>query len=174
MAETTTATAAAEHAAGVPQFDPGPWPAQIFWAVVLFFLLYLLISRVFVPKIGSAISEREDKIAGDIGEARRSRDAARAELDEASREMAAARNRAKQLVLDAQAEAKAAQAARQADVDAKIARSMEEAEARIAAARADAMSHVRAIAADAAQAMVSRLTGAEASRAEIEAALPAA
>ena len=50
---------------------------------------------------------------------------------------------------------------------------MAEAEARIAAARTQAMSQVRGIAAETAQAIVERLTGAAASAAEVERALPA-
>jgi F-type H+-transporting ATPase subunit b len=172
MADPTTTTEVAHQASGgLPQFDPGPWPSQIFWSLLIFGVLYLLISRVFAPRIISTIDAREDRIAGDIGDARRARDAAQADLEAAAREMAAARNRAKQVALEAQNEAKAASAARQAEEDARIAKAMEEAEARIAAARADAMSHVRSIAVDTAQAMIHRLTGAAVDAAEIEAAM---
>lgn len=175
MADPTTTAAAAEKASGgLPQFDPAPWPSEIFWALVIFAILYLLVSRVFAPAIGGTIDQREDKIAGDIGDARRARDAAQAELDAAAGELAAARARAQKVALDAQNEAKAAAAARQAEEDAKIAKSLEEAEARIAAARAEAMGHIRSIAVDTAQAMIEKLTGAEADRAEVEAAVGAA
>jgi len=173
MADPTTAVAE-KATGGLPQFDPAPWPSEIFWALLIFLALYLLISRVFAPQIGGAIDAREDKIAGDIGDARRARDAAQADLDAAAKDMAVARNRAKQVAIDAQNAAKAAAAARQAEEDAKIAKSLEEADARIAAARAEAMGHVRAIAVETAQAMIHRLTGAEATTAEVEAALGAA
>ena len=173
MADPTTATTAVAQQAsgGLPQFDPAWWPSEIFWALLIFGLLYVLIAKVFVPRIGGAINDREDKIAGDIGEARRARDAAEADLAAANAEMAAARNRAKQVVLDAQNEAKAAAAARQAEEEAKIAKSLAEADARIATARGEAMTHVRAIAADTAQAMIERLTGQSVNVGEVEAAL---
>jgi F-type H+-transporting ATPase subunit b len=175
MADPTTPAAVAEKATGgLPQFDPAPWPSEIFWALLIFGVLYFLIARVFAPRIGGTINQREDRIAGDIGDARRARDAAQADLEAASKEMAHARNRAKQVAMDAQNEAKAASAARQAEEDAKIAKALEEAEGRIATARAEAMAHVRSIAVDTAQAMVSKLTGTEASAAEVEAALGAA
>lgn len=175
MADPTTTAAVAEKASGgLPQFDPAPWPSEIFWALIIFGVLYFLIARVFVPRIGGTINEREDKIAGDIGEARRARDTAQAELDAAAKEMAAARNRAKQVALEAQAEAKAIAAARQAEEDAKIGKTLEEAEARIAAARGEAMGHVRSIAIDTAQAMIQKLTGTDVSAAEVEAAMGAA
>jgi F-type H+-transporting ATPase subunit b len=175
MADPTTTAAVAEKATGgLPQFDPAPWPSEIFWALLIFGVLYLVIAKVFAPAIGDTIDRREDTIAGDIGDARRARDAALADLEAAAREMAAARGRAKQLALDAQSEAKAIAAARQAEEDAKIAASLAEAEARIALARAEAMGHVRAIAVDTAQAIIQKLTGTDVTAAEVETALGAA
>ena len=170
MAEPTPAAGGG----GLPQFDLAQWPGQIFWMLVIFAVLYVLFSRVFVPRVSGAIDAREDKIAGDIGDAKRMRDAARADLDAAAGELAAARARAQKVAIDAQAEAKAAAATREAVEEAKLAEALAVAEARIAAARAEAMSHVRTIAIDTAQAMISRLTGAEATSAEVERVLDTA
>jgi F-type H+-transporting ATPase subunit b len=170
MAEPT----AAASQGGLPQFDLAQWPGQIFWTLVIFGGLYLLFSRVFVPRVAGTIDAREDRIAGDIGEARRIRDAARADMEAAAGELAAARARAQKLAQDAQAEAKAAAAARQAQEEARLAETLAAADARIAAARSEAMGHVRAIAVETAQAMISRLTGAEASSAEVEGVLDGA
>ncbi|HWE99598.1 MAG TPA: hypothetical protein VG248_07355 [Caulobacteraceae bacterium] len=172
MADATPVHAAAEQvSSGLPQFDPVPWPGEIVWALVIFLVLYLLISRVFVPRVGGTIAQREDKISGDIGEARRSRDTAQSQLDAAAAELAAARVRAQKLAQDAQAQAKAAAAAARATEEERLGKQLAQAEARIAAARTEALSHVRAIATDAAEAMVQRLSGAPADRAEVEAAL---
>jgi F-type H+-transporting ATPase subunit b len=175
MADPATAAAAtSDKAGGLPQFDMAPWPGEIIWALIIFGVLYLLVSRVFLPRVSGTIDAREDKISGDIGDARRARDAARADLEVAAGEMAAARAKAQKVALDAQDEAKAAAAVRQAQEEAKLAENLAVAEARIAAARAEAMSHVRAIGIETAQAMISRLTGSEASAAEVEGALAAA
>ena len=175
MADTATAavaSAGADHGAGgLPQFDLAQWPGQIVWALLLFVVLYILFAKVFVPRVGGTIEAREDKIAGDIGDARRLRDEAQAQAAAAAEEMNQARARAHKVASDAKAEAKAATATRQAEEDAKLGEVMKTAEARIAEARAEAMSHVRAIAADTAGAMIERLTGAAASPAEVEHAL---
>jgi F-type H+-transporting ATPase subunit b len=76
--------------------------------------------------------------------------------------------------LDAQSEAKAAAAERQAIEEARLAETLSAAEARIAAARAEGMGHVRTIAIETAQAMIARLTGAEATSDEVERALDSA
>lgn len=156
---------------GLPQFDLAQWPGQIFWVLVIFLTLYLLFSRVFVPRVAGTIDAREDKISGDIGEARRVRDAARADLEAAAGEMAAARARAQKVAADAQAEAKAASTARQAQEEAKLSEVVAAAEARIAVARSEAMTHVRAIAVDTAQAMIARLSGLPVDAAEVERAV---
>jgi F-type H+-transporting ATPase subunit b len=177
MADPATAAAAAGAAAdkggagGLPQFDVSQWPGQMVWALLIFAVLYLLFRHVFVPAVGGTIDAREDKISGDIGDARRARDAARGELDSAAGEMAAARARAQKVAAAAQAEAKAVAAARQAQEEAKLSEALAAAEVRIANARAEAMAHVRGIAVDTAQAMIARLSGTQADRAEVERAL---
>jgi F-type H+-transporting ATPase subunit b len=170
MADATSA-AAAPSSGGLPQFDPAPWAGEIFWSLVIFLVLYLLISRVFVPRVAGTIEKREDSISQDIGDARRARDAAQADLDVAAAEIASARARAQKVAQDAQAQAKAAAAARKAQEEARLSEVLAAADARIAAARAEAMSHVRTIATETAEAMIARLTSREASRAEVEGAL---
>jgi F-type H+-transporting ATPase subunit b len=163
----------AEGAGGLPQFDIAMWPGQIVWVLVVFGILYVLFARVFVPRIADTIGEREDKIAGDIGDARRLRDAARADMDAAAAEMVQARARAQKVAAEAAAEAKAVSAAREAQEEARLAETLAAAEARIAEARASAMVHVRSIAVETAQAIIGRLTGTEAAPEEIQRALDA-
>ena len=173
MADAATAAgAAADHGAGgLPQFYLAQWPGQMVWMLVIFAVLYLLFARVFVPRVGDTISEREDTIGGDIRDARHLRDQAKADAEAAAGEMAKARARAHKIASDARDEAKASAAARQAEEDTKLALTLAAAEARIATARGEAMSHVRAIAVDTAQAMIEKLTGAPAAAAEVEQAL---
>ena len=56
--------------AGMPQLDPQYWASQIFWLIIIFLLIYLLIARIFIPKIKSNIDVREDKIRKDLEEAK--------------------------------------------------------------------------------------------------------
>ena len=173
-AHAQAAVPGAEGAGGLPQFDVSNWPGQIVWVLVIFAVLYVLFARVFVPRIADTIGEREDTIAGDIGDARRLRDAAKADMDAAAAEMAQARARAHKVAAEAAAEAKAVAVARQAQEEARLAATLASAEARIAEARAEAMGHVHAIAVETAQAMIAKLTGAHAPIEEIERALDTA
>jgi len=172
MADPTPATdAAAAHGGGLPQFDLTQWPGQIVWVLLIFVALYFLFSKVFVPRVGGTIADREDKIAGDIKEARRLKEEAEAHARAAAEEMQAARERAQKLAADAKAQAKSNAAKQRAEEAGRLAKGFADAEARIAAARDEAMGHVRSIAAETAEAMIDRLTGAPATGAEIDAAL---
>ena len=165
-------SSAGEHAAsGLPQFDLAQWPGQMAWMLVIFAVLIFLFAKVFVPKIGGTIAAREDKISGDIGQARRLRDEAEAQSKEAAEDLAQARARAQRLAAEAKGSATAESEKRAAEEEARLATVLEEAEGRINAARVEAMGQVRGIAADAADAIVTRLTGHAAGAGEVERAL---
>ena len=175
MADAATAAAAAEKTTGgLPQFDLAQWPGQMVWMLIVFGILLILFAKVFVPRVGGTIAAREDKIGGDIGEARRLRDEAEAQAKAAADELAQARARAQKLAADAKAEANTEAAKRQAEEEARLAQVMAEAEARIGAARAEAMTEVRGIAVEAASAIVEKLTGQAAGAGEVERALASA
>lgn len=173
VAQAAASTPAPAGGGGLPQFDIAQWPGQIVWLLVIFALMFTLFHRVIVPRLSGGVSAREDKIAADIGEARRLRENAQAEADSAAGEMTAARGRAQRLASEAAEQSKAAANESRAAEDAKLEASIAAAESRIAASRAEGMSHVRAIAVDTAKAMVARLTGAEAGSDEVERALAA-
>ncbi len=159
-------------AGGLPQFDPAQWPGQIVWVLVIFAILYVLFARIFVPRIGGAIDEREARIAGDIAEARRLKEEAETQAAAAAEERRRAREEAQQLAVRAKSEAKTAAARRRAEEAGLLAKGFADAEARIAAARDRAMASVHDVAADTAAAIITRLTGEAAPAAEIESALP--
>jgi F-type H+-transporting ATPase subunit b len=170
-AVTTAAGAAVEHASGgLPQFDPSWWPGQMVWMLVIFGVMFFLFAKVFVPRVGGIIAEREDRISGDIGEARRLRDVANAEAVEAAAETAQARAHAQRLVLEAKAKSQAEAAAHEALEQARVGETIAKAEASIIAVRDQAMTHVSAIAAETAGLIVAKLTGAPPNAAELRAA----
>jgi F-type H+-transporting ATPase subunit b len=163
--------AGAEHGSGgLPQFDMSWWPGEIVWTLIIFGVLFFLFSRVFVPPMRGTIAEREDRISGDIGEARRLRDEADAQAAAAAAETAKARAQAQKLAQEAKSKALAEAAKREAAEEARLAQTLSQAEAAINRTREQAMGHVREIAVDTAQAIVGKLTGAAATAAEIKAA----
>ena len=66
--------------AGMPQLDPKYWASQAFWLIIIFLSVYLLIAKIFIPKIKSNIDTRENKIRKDLEEAKIFREEAEKKL----------------------------------------------------------------------------------------------
>ncbi len=157
-------------AGGLPQFDIAQWPGQAVWMLIIFAAMLFLFTKVFVPRVGGTISAREDRIAGDIGDARRMKAQADAEAAAAAAETAQAHARAQKLALDAKARVQAEAAAETELEQAKLAEHLARAEVQILTARDQAMSNVRQIALDAAGSIVEKLTGTAPTAAQLSAA----
>lgn len=174
--EATSTTATAGHegkSGGLPQFRFEYWGGQIVWLLIVFAILYVLLAKVFVPRLRGIQDTRAKTIADAVEQARKVQAEADAQAEAAKAEIESARAQARRLAAEAKAKAQAEMAASQAAEDARLNAQLEEAEARIRGMRDQAMTNVRGIAADTAEAMVAKLTGKAASRAEVEAALAA-
>ena len=62
--------------AGMPQLDPKYWASQSFWLVLVFSSLYLIIAKLFIPKIKNNLDTRNSKIKKDLDEAKNLKDIA--------------------------------------------------------------------------------------------------
>jgi len=68
--------------AGMPQLNPEFWISQIFWLVAIFSILYLIISKIFLPKITYSIENRKSRIINDLDEAQKLKEKAEGKLNE--------------------------------------------------------------------------------------------
>ncbi|WP_288758521.1 hypothetical protein [uncultured Brevundimonas sp.] len=164
------AHAAADHeTGGLPQFEAQHWGGQIAYLLILFAILYLLVSKVFAPRLRRVMDERAETISTAVSTARQVQAQAAEQAAAAQAEVAKARADARASAAAAQArvteQANARAASEEAVVNARIA----EAETAIAKTRDAAMANVSTIAADATTAMVERLTGKAATQAELNA-----
>ncbi len=148
-----------EHGRGFPPFDSTTFASQLFWLALAFIALYLLMSRIALPRIGSILDSRRQRIEGDLAEAQRFKDASDAAIAAHEKALAEARGRAQALANETRAKAAAAAEARRKELDAKLQARIAEAEKVIAGTRSAAMENVRSIAAEPARAIVERLTG---------------
>ena len=153
--------AAGPEKEGMPQlnFKSPLTVSQVVWGAIIFALLYVLLSRWALPKVGTVLIDRRSRIAGDLETARGSKaqaDAAVAELTEATRR---ARSEAQASIAAATQKAKSEAATQAAVATERLDAQLAEAEGRIAAARAAGMGALRQVAAEAAIAVVTRLTG---------------
>ncbi|HEX4096125.1 MAG TPA: hypothetical protein VHX64_05310 [Caulobacteraceae bacterium] len=170
MATETQSSTAPAAAPGLPQLDFHWWPGQIVWLLVIFVAMLLFVRLFAAPRVGGTIDAREDKIGGDIADARRMKDEAELQAQAAAAETAHARAAAQRVAADARAKAQAEVAAKLAVEEAKLAEQAAVAEARIGKARDAAMANVAGIASETAGAIVGKLTGVRATAAELASA----
>lgn len=149
------------QAAGMPQLDfESPLTiSQVVWGAIIFVVLYVLLSRIALPKVGAVLADRAAHIARDLDAARASKEKADAGMAEATLAIARARSEAQAAVNAALEEAKAGAAAQAASLNEQLEARLKEAEAQIGQARVQAMGALRQVASETADAVVTRLTG---------------
>ncbi|TAK48491.1 MAG: F0F1 ATP synthase subunit B [Xanthobacteraceae bacterium] len=162
------------HGGGFPPFDKSTFASQLFWLAIAFVALYVIVSRIALPRVGGLIEARRDTIAKDLGDAQRLKDAADQELATYESELAAARAKAQAIGAEMRDKLQAQSDAERKSLEDRLAGKLAEAEKTIAATRQAAMGNVRTIAADAAAAIVQRLTGVAAEGGAVQAAVDAA
>ena len=170
----TEHASAGEHGSKFPPFDSTTFASQLVWLALIFGALYLLMARIALPRIGSILEARRQRIADDLAQAGQFGAKSKAVLTAHEQALGDARGRAQTLESEARQSASAASEARRKELDASLNKRIAEAEKSIDASRAAAMSNVRGIASEAAGAIVERLTGLRPADHEIAEALKSA
>ncbi len=154
------AEAAAGHgteAVGMPQLDFSTFPNQIFWLLVTLVVIYFVLSRVALPRIGAVLAERQGTITNDIAAAEDLKQKA-VEAEEAyNQALADARAEAQKIIAETKAEIQGELDEASAKADAEIAAQTAESEAKISEIRDGAMASVSEVAKDTAAEIVSAL-----------------
>ncbi len=143
----------------MPQFDVSRFPSQIFWLVVCFAVLYFLMSKLVLPKIGKTIEDRELKIQTDLDAAQRANDAARTAGAEQDKALAAARGEASQVIREAADKAAAQTTAKMHEIGDRLGADIAAAERRIDDQRSQALAGLTGMSAEIASAVLGRLVG---------------
>ncbi|HWA48617.1 MAG TPA: F0F1 ATP synthase subunit B' [Dongiaceae bacterium] len=143
----------------MPQFDPSTFGPQLFWLLVTFVTLYLLMSRLVLPRITDILGQREDRIDGNLRRAETLKEEADQVLAAYQKAISDARAQAQAALNQAAAEITAGAARREAEFGKKMAAETAAAEARIRAAKTQALADVRGVATEVAALMVGKLTG---------------
>ena len=144
---------------GMPQLDFATFPNQMFWLVITLIAIYLVLTRMALPRIASILAERQGTITNDIAAADDLKKKAQQAEDAYNQALADARNEAHRIVGEAKAEIQADLNKAIAKADAEIAAKSAESEKAIAEIRAGALDSVKDVAKDAAKEIVSALGG---------------
>jgi F-type H+-transporting ATPase subunit b len=147
------------HGGGFPPFESSTFASQLVSLLIAFVALYVIVSKIALPRVSSVIDARQNAIEGDLAAAQKLKDESDAALKAYESDLAAARSRARAIGNETREKLSAASEAERKTLEDQLSAKLAQAEKTIAATRETAMSNVRGIAADAASAIVQRLTG---------------
>ncbi len=154
-----------------PAFDTTHFSGQLLWLAITFGLLYLMMSKVIVPRMQSIIQTREGLLNKDLTQAHE----AKARAEEAGKayekSLTEARQSAQALAQEAHAKLTKETDAKRKSLEDELSKRMSDANAKITATRTKAMKNVRSIAADTASALVERIIEKAPAASAVDAAL---
>ncbi len=142
----------------MPQLNIAMFPTQLFWLAVCFVALYLLVSYVIVPRLGSVLDERQRRIDDNLERATELKAEAETAIAVYEKALAEARSKAQETLREKTAAMQAEAETRSRSLSEKLAAEIKAGEARVAAAKEAAIQGVRGLAAEVAGDLASRLT----------------
>jgi F-type H+-transporting ATPase subunit b len=89
---------------GMPQLNPEFWASQVFWLILIFSSLYVIIWKLFLPKITNSIENRKLKIVNDLNETQKLKDNAEKKLQEYNEIIENSKKDAKKIIKDGKKE----------------------------------------------------------------------
>lgn len=156
----TSAHTEAPHQKGpFPPFQSESFASQLVWLVLSFVVLYVLLSKVVLPRVASIIEARRRRIEGDLADAARAKSESDAAIASYEKSLTEARANAQAIAAKTHHELAAQSETRRKELESGLAGKLAEAEKKIEATKSAAMKNVHGIAVDAASAIVERLTG---------------
>jgi F-type H+-transporting ATPase subunit b len=143
---THATTGATPPGGAFPPFQTNTFVGQLIWFAIAFGLLYYMMSKIALPRVGAVLHERSERIARDLGEAQ----ALRTQSEEAGAAYEAsltlARDKARGIAQQTRDALAAETEEKRKALEAGLAERLASSEAAIRSKTADAMSNVRGIA----------------------------
>lgn len=152
-------SAAEAGSVGMPQLDFTTFGNQIFWLIVVLAVIYWVLSRVALPRIGAVISDRQGAVTGDLMAAEEFKHKAKEAEAAYDKALADARSEANKIVAANKAEIQKELDAAIAHADAEIGARTAQSEARIGEIRASSVEDARSVARDVTGALVQHFGG---------------
>jgi F-type H+-transporting ATPase subunit b len=155
----------------MPQLNFQDFAPQLFWLAVSFVLLYFLMARVALPRVGTILEERRNRIAADFAAAAQLREETAQALADYEQAHADAKASAQKIARESREEMNANIERERAAVDAQIAEQMADAEKSVTALKVSALGHIEEIAIETTDALIARLLSTQVERSELQSAV---
>ena len=154
---------------GMPQLNPEFWVSQIFWLTLTFGILYIVLSKLILPKISANLELRRSQIQENIEAAEKQRESSDAKLKEYDNIILKSKLEAKNFFRDAREKVVKNINSKKETLDKQIDEEIKKAEQEIEALRKNAPEKINKIAIETSAQLVKKLIGAEINNSSISA-----
>ena len=159
----------AAESGGMPQLNPEFWISQIFWLTLTFGILYLVLSKLILPKISANLETRKSQILENIEAAEKQREDSEMKLKEYEEIISKSKLEAKTIFNQAREKALKDINAKKEVLDGQIDEEISKAEEEIKVLQSGASEKITKIAIETSSELIQKLIGAEVNNSSISA-----
>jgi F-type H+-transporting ATPase subunit b len=159
----------AAESGGMPQLNPEFWVSQIFWLVLTFGIMYLVLSKLILPKISNNLESRKSQILENIEAAEKQREDSETKLKEYDRIILKSKTEANSMFNQSREKAIKDINAKRDVLDKQIDDEISKAEKEIQALKDNAPDKINKIAIDTSSELLQKLIGTEVNNSSISA-----
>ena len=159
----------AAESGGMPQLNPEFWISQIFWLTLTFGILYIVLSKLILPKISSNLESRKSRISDNIEAADKQREASETKLKEYDDIILKSKLEAKNIFKEAREKVLKNINTKRETLDKQIDEEIKKAEQEINLLKKSAPEKINKIAIETSSELVKKLIGAEVNNSSITA-----
>ena len=159
----------AAESGGMPQLNPEFWVSQIFWLTLTFGILYVVLSKLILPKISNNLESRKSQILENIEAAEKQREDSEAKLEEYEKIISKSKLEAKNIFSQSREKVLKDISAKKEVLDKQIDEEISKAEQEINNLRESAPDKINMIAIETSSELIQKLIGAEVNNSSISA-----
>ena len=159
----------AAESGGMPQLNPEFWVSQIFWLTLTFGILYVVLSKLILPKISNNLESRKSQILENIEAAEKQREDSEAKLEEYEKIISKSKLEAKNIFSQSREKVLKDIGAKREVLDKQIDEEISKAEQEINNLRESAPDKINMIAIETSSELIQKLIGAEVNNSSISA-----
>ena len=159
----------AAESGGMPQLNPEFWVSQIFWLTLTFGILYVVLSKLILPKISNNLESRKSQILENIEAAEKQREDSEAKLEEYEEIISKSKYEAKNIFSQSREKVLKDISAKREVLEKQIDEEISKAEQEINNLRESAPDKINMIAIETSSELIQKLIGAEVNNSSISA-----
>jgi len=159
----------AAESGGMPQLNPEFWISQIFWLTLTFGILYVILSKLILPKISANLESRKSQIQENIEAAEKQREDSVSKVKEYDEIILKSKLKAKNIFKDAREKVIKDINSKKNTLDMQIDEEMKKAEQEIVDLKKNAPEKINKIAIETTTELVKKLIGADVNNSSISA-----